>query len=64
MPRKLEYQPDLIKQCFHLGHNPPMHLFIPAGERWEHTCPACGKKTVAYNVRVIKDTTLARNFEE
>lgn len=30
--------------CLSPSHNPPMHLYIPAGEVFVHTCPQCGNK--------------------
>ena len=34
------------KVCNHPGHCFPTMLYIPPGEVWEHTCPACGQRTV------------------
>lgn len=30
--------------CTHPGHQPPMYLYIPPGEIYEHKCPGCGDK--------------------
>ena len=37
------------QSCIDPEHNPPNHLYIPAGETWEHTCPSCGHKTMMYS---------------
>lgn len=29
--------------CVHPEHDPPMHLYIPAGKGYRHVCPSCGK---------------------
>jgi len=29
--------------CTSVEHNPPMGLYIPPGETYVHTCPACGE---------------------
>ena len=45
--RKLEDKQwdKYIELCRHPEHNPPMHIVLEPG-RWEHTCPACGNKTI------------------
>lgn len=35
---------DLPDPCFHPGHNPPGNIVLPPGV-YEHTCPACLRKT-------------------
>lgn len=30
--------------CSHPEHYPPSHMVLPPG-RYEHTCPACGRRT-------------------
>lgn len=35
-----------VKPCTHPEHSAPSHFFVLPGEAWEHTCPACGKKTI------------------
>ena len=32
------------RPCFHCEHNFPMHLYIPPGQSFTHTCPGCGKQ--------------------
>lgn len=32
--------------CHHPEHRPPMHLYIPSGKTYTHTCPGCGKKII------------------
>jgi hypothetical protein len=34
------------ERCLNPEHQPPMHLYIPAGKRYRHVCPGCGKVTV------------------
>ena len=36
-------------RCLNPGHNPPSHLYIPAGKGYRHICPSCGKETVLRN---------------
>jgi hypothetical protein len=31
--------------CRHPEHKPPMHIVLEPGT-YEHTCPACGNKTI------------------
>jgi len=38
--------------CRHPNHNPPMHLYIPAGKSHEHTCPSCGNRQVVHGTKV------------
>ena len=39
--------------CKHPDHEFPNMMYIPAGEVWEHTCPACGKKTIVRSSSLI-----------
>lgn len=32
--------------CQHPEHNPPTHLYIPAGKRYRHICPGCGQEAI------------------
>jgi hypothetical protein len=41
-----EDDPSMVTPCYHPDHNPPMHLVIPAGKRYRHVCPGCGKEIV------------------
>lgn len=34
-----------LQQCFDPSHNPPSHIYIPAGQGYRHICPTC-KSTV------------------
>lgn len=34
------------RRCRDVHHQPPMHLYIPPGEKHVHICPSCGKRTV------------------
>lgn len=38
--------PTCLTPCLHPEHNPPMHLYIPQGQRYRHICPACGNEVV------------------
>jgi hypothetical protein len=31
-----------IDVCLDNQHNPPTHLYVPAGLRYRHVCPRCG----------------------
>jgi hypothetical protein len=44
---------DVIKPfCTNPGHYFPTHLYIPAGSKYVHYCPACGQKSVTYGSSV------------
>jgi hypothetical protein len=30
--------------CVSPEHNPPTHLYVPAGKRYRHVCPVCGQQ--------------------
>lgn len=32
--------------CKHPNHQPPSHLVIPAGKKYRHVCPGCGREVV------------------
>lgn len=33
-------------KCTHPEHEPPSHLYVPAGEKYIHKCPACGNERI------------------
>jgi len=35
-----------FQPCLDPSHNPPMHLYIPPGQKFVHICPNCGNKTI------------------
>jgi len=37
---------DKPEPCRHPEHNPPTHLYIPAGKRYRHICPGCGQEAI------------------
>lgn len=39
-------EPKAGGYCNHPEHVPPTHLYVPAGKRYRHICPACGQETV------------------
>ena len=48
MIRKIEEQETIftdVKICRSPEHYPPTHLYLDPG-KYEHACPACGKKTI------------------
>jgi hypothetical protein len=44
--RRVETPKWAFEKCSHPDHEPPNMIVIPAGEVWEHECPACHKKTL------------------
>lgn len=34
-----------FKPCLHPEHNPPSHIVL-SPDRYEYTCPSCGKRTI------------------
>lgn len=36
------------KTCTHIEHDPPGHLVIPAGKKYRHVCPSCGREVILY----------------
>jgi hypothetical protein len=40
--KESEYQ----KPCLSPSHNPPTHLYIPAGEVYRHYCKSCGAEFI------------------
>lgn len=42
----LQPDPDYKEPCRHPEHNPPMHIYVPQGMRYVHTCPYCGKEVI------------------
>lgn len=47
--------PAVVKDyvCNHHEHNPPQHLYIPAGKSYKHICPACSKETVVNSLNIM-----------
>jgi hypothetical protein len=41
------------KVCNHHEHNPPQHLYIPAGKTYKHICPSCSKETVVSSLNIM-----------
>ncbi len=37
---------ERIRGCRSMDHNPPSHLYIPAGQQYRHICSGCGRETV------------------
>ena len=42
--RKIRNLPETERPCSHPEHNPPGMIVLDPGV-YEHTCPACGKRT-------------------
>lgn len=39
-------------KCTHPEHEPPSHLYVPAGEKYVHKCPACGNERILIGVEM------------
>lgn len=39
--------------CIHHEHNPPQHLYIPAGKSYKYICPGCGKETIVSSLNIM-----------
>ena len=44
-----DYEQWSKERCVHPDHEPPMHLVIPAGKRYRHVCPGCGREWVIHS---------------
>jgi hypothetical protein len=49
--KKHDYFEDMPVQerCRHPEHEPPNMLVIPAGKRYRHVCPGCGRETIIHS---------------
>jgi hypothetical protein len=42
----------LQKECYDYYHNPLWLMYIPPGDKYEHTCPSCGHKTILVGPKI------------
>lgn len=52
---KSGFEPDPESQsepCRDPGHEAPTHLYVPAGQRYRHVCPGCGRMVFLYPANV------------
>lgn len=40
---------EVERICTDPEHEPPMHLLIPAGKKYVHVCPTCGRRLEIYS---------------
>lgn len=45
-PGEVSHYEDVTanEPCVGLNHNPPSHIYVPAGKVYVHVCPTCGFK--------------------